>query len=248
MDYTLAEDFTLPSHGKVYNKEVNPHVKLRSMTTQEEMRRLSISDRRYKILTDIIDDCLVEKPGISTYDMCLGDYEFLLHKLRIVTYGSNYKVESTCPYCGYTNHGTINLDDVSVIEYNKEIEKYKTFELPKSKNRITLKMQTPRMLDDISVKSKELMKKSSKNQGSAFLLNLQYMIAEVDGEEPDPIELEDFLKGLPMIDTQTITQYAGKFNDSIGVKADVETHCDLCGLDYNAPFRYTNEFFRPTII
>ena len=72
--------------------KVNPNIKIRSMTTEEEMKRLGYTEQPYKMLSEIIDDCLVDKPGISTYDMCLGDYEFLLHKLRVVTYGSDYKI------------------------------------------------------------------------------------------------------------------------------------------------------------
>jgi hypothetical protein len=84
-NYSIAEEYTLPSLGKVYTQKINPLVKLRSMTTEEEMKRLSPSERQYKNLCDIIDDCIVEPIGISAYDMCIADYQFLLHKLRIVT-------------------------------------------------------------------------------------------------------------------------------------------------------------------
>ena len=80
MEYTIAEEYELPSKGKVYSKEVNPKVKLRSMTTEEEMKRLGHSPYVYKMFSELIDDCLVEKPNISTYDMCLGDYQYLFYK------------------------------------------------------------------------------------------------------------------------------------------------------------------------
>ena len=100
-NYTIAEGYTLPSKGKIYTeKMVNPHIELRSMTGREEMRRLSPSSTPLKTLADIIEDCCVEKPAIHVYDMSLGDYEFLLHKLRIVTYGEDYKVALRCPDCG----------------------------------------------------------------------------------------------------------------------------------------------------
>ena len=119
-DYTVAHDYTLPSEGKVYDKEVNPHVKLRSMTTAEEMKRLNHTDRPYKSMSEIIDDCLVDKIGISSYDMCIADYQYLLHKLRIVTYGPNYKISSTCPYCGSQNVHNIDLDSLSLVPFDEE--------------------------------------------------------------------------------------------------------------------------------
>ena len=67
-----------------------------------------------EIICEIIDECLVENPGISSYDMCLADYQFLLHKLRVVTYGKDYKLEFTCPFCGSKEEATIDLDSLEV--------------------------------------------------------------------------------------------------------------------------------------
>ena len=44
-EFTIANEYTLPSQGKVYEREINPNFKLRSMTTVEEMKRLNHSDR-----------------------------------------------------------------------------------------------------------------------------------------------------------------------------------------------------------
>ena len=52
------------------------------MTTNEEMKRLSRSQERpNKPMADVIDDCLVQGPGISAYDLCIGDYQYLMYKL-----------------------------------------------------------------------------------------------------------------------------------------------------------------------
>ena len=37
--YTIAERDTLPSHGLLYEKDINPEIKLRSMTVRDEMKR-----------------------------------------------------------------------------------------------------------------------------------------------------------------------------------------------------------------
>jgi hypothetical protein len=173
MDYTLTGNYTLPSLGKVYNVDVNPNVKIRSMTVAEEMKRLNSSDRPYKNIADIIDDCLIDKPGISAYDMCLGDFQYLLHKLRVVTYGSKYRLSSKCPHCGFENFGEIDLNDMSVSSYTEEINKYFEIELPVSKHSVRLRMQTPRILDDVTVKTNELRKKVPDYNGDpAFLFTL----------------------------------------------------------------------------
>ncbi len=248
MDYTLTGDYVLPSLGKIYDNEVNPNVKIRSMTVAEEMKRLNSSDRPYKTLADIIDDCLIDKPGISSYDMCLGDFQFLLHKLRIVTYGSSYKLSSKCPHCGYTNYGEIDLNDMSVSSYTDEVDNYFEIELPTSKNKIRLRMQTPRILDDISNRTKEMAsKRKSPSKDSAFLFNIESVIDRVDGMKLDMFKKSDFVKKLPMGDINYLLAAMDRLNRSIGLDTDLANTCDFCGLDYDSPFRITPEFFRPTV-
>ena len=245
----LIGSYTLPSLGKVYgDRKINPDITLRSMTTEDEMRRLNPSERPYKVMADIIDDCLLDKPGISAYDMCLGDYQFLLHKLRIVTYGTSYSLVSTCPYCGSQSTGTVKLDQMEVFTYTDDLNKYFELDLPRSKHHITLLMQTPRMLDDISVRAKEIRRKSPDIGGDpAFLFSVESMIDTVDGEKLDAVRKSEFVRNLPMMDTNQIVAYAQKLNEGIGLNTVLDNTCDVCGLDYKSSFRATGEFFRPTV-
>lgn len=246
-NYIIAEDYVLPSKGRVYRQKVNPNIKLRSMTTEHEMRRLSHSDRAYKNLCEIIDDCLVENPGISAYDMCLADYQFLLHRLRVVTYGSSYRIEFRCPYCKTTNLETVNLDDLQVNYLEDDISDLLEFTLPKSNKKIRICMQTPRMIDDVQVQSKERNRKSKSGSDSAFLFTLMNLIETIDGEEFDVIQKERFVRELDMMDTNYIMKKAQKLVESFGIDTKIERQCSLCGLDYTGSFRITSEFFGPGI-
>jgi hypothetical protein len=248
-NYSIAEEYTLPSLGKVYEPNVNPNVKIRSMTTQEEMKRLAPSDKAYKNLCDVIDDCLVENPGISAYDMCLADYQFLLHKLRIVTYGAAYDTISKCPHCLSSNDNTIDLSEVPVKNYdNNDFAKLTSFKLPRSGNNITIKVQTPRMVDEVNSRVKEL-KKKSKNQAAdpALLFTIAGLIDTIDGEKLDPVQREKFARELPMMDTNYIIKHAQKLVESFGLDLRLEFTCPICGLDYTSYFRVTSEFFGPSI-
>ena len=246
---TIKEDFTLPSLGKVYHEKVNPQVSLRSMTTEEEMKRLAHSERPYKVLCDVIDDCIVgEKPAISVYDMCLGDYQFLLHRLRSVTYGSEYNLEAYCPFCGSTTKVKLNLDELEVHTYTEDVEKYITFTLPKSKKIIGLKLQTPRTVDDITIKKKDLLKRNPEMEGDpGLLLTLKSLVDTVDGELLDPVRLETVIRKLPMADTNYILKCAEKLTDAIGIETDFTCTCKECGGEFMSSFRLTPEFFGPEI-
>lgn len=246
MDYTIGESYTLPSKGQVYSETVNPQIKIRSMTTQEEMKRLGHSDAPYKLLSEIIDDCLVENPGISAYDLCIGDYQYLLHRLRAVTYGADYNIQLICPICGAIHKEVLNLDELEVIEYSDDMRKYLDITLPKSKKRVELKLQTPRMLDEITQKSDKIKKQSPDMEGEpAFLFTLESLIYKVDGQVLNPIKLTQFVRSLEMADANYILRSVEKVN--IGVKQNLTHKCKDCKTEFKYTFPITGEFFGPSI-
>ena len=248
-DYTIAETFTLPSKGKVYNnKLVVPTFKLSSMTTTHEMRRLAPSELPYKNMCDVIDECMVESPGISAYDMCVGDYQFCLHKLRIVTYGPQYKMTTVCPYCGFENQEIVNLEDFPIMEYTPELDKYREFTLPVSKNKIRLKIETPRRLDEVTMQIKDFKRKHTDIESDQTLVfTISGLIDTIDGKEVNQIHLEDWIRKLPMRDTNIILQNSDRFNSAIGIDTEMLATCNMCLLNYKTRFRSTSEFFRPTL-
>lgn len=247
-NYTIAESYVLPSRGLIYDEPVKAEVKIRSMTTEEEMRRLAPSDTPYKVMCDIIEDCLLEKPGISVYDMCLGDYQFLLHKLRVVTYGPEYKMMVQCPNCGESFETKISLDDLQEIEYDEKLNELKRIFLPQSKKEVKIRFQTPRSLDDIAVRTKE-MKRKIKTLGydPGLVLTLESLIDTVDNQKLQPIALETFIRKLPMRDVNLIIQTADKLNRGVGLDSAVEVQCGSCGYNAVTTFRITPEFFGPSI-
>ena len=246
-NYTIAETYILPSLGKVYDHEVNPNVTLTSMTTQQEQKRLAITDYPYKMLCEIIDDCMVDDIGISAYDMCTGDYQFLLYKLRTVTYGPEYNMDVRCPYCGYTSKETVNLDDLPKLEYSEEFEKYRKCTLNKLGCEIELNIQTPRMLDDVINKVREYKKKFPEASDPSLMYTLKSLIKTIDGVRPDPLKVEQWIRDLPMADANIIISYAEKMNSLIGVDNELLVTCDLCALAHSARLSTSTEFFRPAL-
>lgn len=91
-DYTIMEGYELPSKGLIYDVPVNAHVDLRCLTGSDELKLLAHTTNQFKLLSDVIESCLIEKPAVHVYDMALGDYEYLLQRLRVVTYGTEYKM------------------------------------------------------------------------------------------------------------------------------------------------------------
>jgi predicted RNA-binding Zn-ribbon protein involved in translation (DUF1610 family) len=249
-DYTIMEGYELPSKGKIYHEDVNPHIELRSMTARDEMKRLSPSSTPLKTLADIIEGCCVEAPAVHVYDMSLGDYEFLLHKLRIVTYGEDYKVALRCPACGESIETIAKLGQLDVKEYDEdEIKQLQTFTLPKSNRLITLRFLTPRMAEEMEVKVKD-MKRRYKNATIDFetLVRLLTNIDLVDGEKKSETEMENIVTNLPAFDLQKILNNIDTLNQKIGLDNLLYLTCPKCGEEVTTFFRFGPEFFRPTTI
>ena len=249
-DYTIMEGYDLPSKGKIYSEHVNPHIELRSMTARDEMKRLSPSSTPLKTLADIIEGCCVEKPAIHVYDMSLGDYEFLLHKLRIVTYGEDYKVSLRCPECGEVIEAVAKLDQLEVKDFNEdELNSLRTFTLPKSNQVITLNFLSPRMVEEMEAKVKD-MKRRYKNATIDFdtLVRLLTNIDLVNGEKKSETELENIITNLPALDLQKHLNNIDKLNQQIGLDNILFLACPKCGEEVTTFFRFGPEFFRPTTI
>lgn len=246
MESSIFETFTLPSKGLVYDTPIDPTVTLRSMTTMDELLRCSPTDTPYKVMSDIIESCMKDKPKIHVYDMCLGDYQFLLHKIRIVTYGSDYKMMVTCPNCQEFVEVNADLDSLDVIEYDESYEELKQITLPVSNRLINLKYQTPRDLDTIERKNKEMKRKLKTSVDYSLLYTVISLIKKVDGQTFNSIQLEEFVKQLPMKDVNYLIAQADKLNKKVGLDTDVEVVCNQCGFKMVVPFRITSEFFGPT--
>lgn len=249
--YTISETYTLPSKGSalIYGEAIDPRFTIRAMTTEEEMKRLSPTDMPYKAMSDIIEDCLVEKGNYNVYDLHIADYEFLLHKLRIATYGPDYRVEVYCPNCGEITKTSINLDHLDVTVFDEEDEtNFGIIELPVTKKRIELNIQTPRILDNIELRIKEIKKKS---KGQAVMpelpVTLTHLIKTVDGQRMREDALDTFVRKLPMGDTTYLFHEASKFKRKVGLDATATASCGSCGYDVVTTFRITSEFFGPTL-
>lgn len=217
------------------------------MTARDEMKRLNPSTTPFKTLADIIENCMLEKPAVSVYDMALGDYEFLLHRLRVVTYNDTYKMSVTCPYCLSTFDSEMHLDQLELHEFDLDkFENLRTFNLPKSGKLITIKFQTPRILDEIALKTKEMQRKF-KNADLDFttMVTLLTGIEAVDGEHLDDIKLEAFIDKLPAMDMSKILQNISALNKSLGINNDFSLDCPKCGNEIQTFFRFGPEFLDP---
>ena len=246
-NYTIQETFTLPSKGKIYGDAVPQDITLRSMQLIDEMRMTSPSTYQYKSMCDTIENCIVGGFPIHVYDMCIGDYQFLMHKLRVVTYGNTYPFATKCTSCGTWTTQEINLDELQVLEYDESFDNLKIITLPQCGKQIELNFQTPRMLDEIERKRNERLAKDSEQLDPRLELMLKSVIAKVDGKILTYVQLDTFINKLSMKDINYIIKSADKLNGRIGIDTTIGCHCSKCRANYLSTFCFTPEFYSPSI-
>lgn len=243
----IVETFTLPSKGLVYDGvSVNPEIVLGSMKTKHEMLRLSANGTYNKIMADILDDCIESDMGISAYDLCNGDFLYLLYMLRLVTFGNEYEISGACPFCGFENYYKVNLDELPLFEFDPiEMENLKTLTLS-SGEEVKLKLQTARMVDNVEKQAQEYRRRHKDGADNpVFLYTIVSAIDTIDGEKVNEFALAEWVKELPMKDTNAIVNRIDKMNGSIGVDTTMIDKCNLCRTSFEIPFRINSTFFRP---
>lgn len=242
---TIEEEYTLPSKGLMYAKPFDPTVKLRSMTVADEMRRLSQTKTPFKQMADLIESCLLTKLPIPVYDLNMCDYTFLLHKLRITTYGSNYTLRTYCPHCESVFTSDINLEDIPVKMYDKSMKDDFTVTLPKSGKVIQLRLQTPRDCDTIALKAEEHEKETGEDISP--LLNVASHIKSIDGTPLNSILFMEEIKRWNAYDFTYLVQKIENIEKKVGLDSIIKIECPKCHNTIDTTFRYTEEFFRPHI-
>ena len=115
-------EFTLPIGYTDREGQLHRSVKMRKMTGREEA---ILADRRYqrnggKLVTELLHSCLLAvgnlpKNGSSTVSgMFSADRNFLLLKLRSITFGPELEAGYTCPSCSEVLKLVENIDELPV--------------------------------------------------------------------------------------------------------------------------------------
>ena len=119
-------------------------------------------------------------------------------------------------------------------------------DLPISGNHIKLTMQTPRMIDRINSRIREHNKRrKTTNENLTVLYTIMASLEEIDGEPVEVSTLENWIRELPLADSNAILYRIDEINSSIGVEIDSVATCGVCGSSFIAPFRVNDSFFRP---
>jgi len=228
------KDYTLPSHGKIYSLEINPNITLRGMNKNELNKFIYLNEKSYLELSKILNECLENTLSIDSLDLCLIDFEFLLFKVRTLSFGYDYKEESVCPNCHSINAYKINISGLDLIEYNeKEFDLLTNITLNKSTHTLKLKLLSIR----------ELLSFDNSNYQEL----VYHSIDSIDNKKANNDEIKEFVDSLNLLDKRILNNSINKLNSYLGIKKNYSINCGKCQKEYKGFFSYKKEFFNPKI-
>lgn len=242
---TVTEAFKLPTLGKLDG--IGPEVIMRMMTTHEEKIRTGSKTSFFKTISTIMNNCIVE-PKIDTYKLTVVDFIFLMYKLRILSYGEEYKVNlSTCPECGRSlKDPSVNLDDLVVNYIDDDFSEPFKIKLPRTGWDIECRMLRMNEFDELQEEAKKRLEQFPDYEGDPIVpLRLTRQIVTIKGEKVTRAQLEQIVNKLPAADENAISN---AFEDiKMGLDPRAKFICPHCGKTILLPITWNEEFFRPTI-
>lgn len=226
--------FQLPSRGAFYTDELDPSIKngeihVHPMTALTEIN-LKNPDLLFngKALLAVVAECI---PGIKKPLALYGrDVDALLFFLRLVTYGSEYRIEvaHSCEHA--KNHSyTVNLEDLMLQMKQLDptvVDSKRIVTLADGKKVYTRPMRFSDIIELFhrSEGKKEL---TSEDIKELAITNLMCMIDQVE-DVRDPKFIEEWVKTLTTPQINRITDAASTLNDW-GPDQVVTLKCRDCG-------------------
>lgn len=243
----IRETFTLPSNGIPYNGEVKSEVTLRAMTTMDEKIRLSGSG--LNSLASLIDACVVEPEVFDSKLLKLYDLQYLMYMLRVITYGSNYKVNAYCEHCEKFVEVNVDIDSLEVIPLKDDyVEPFEIGPLPVSGDILTCKNLSVGDLINIDKEAKRILAKFKDYVGDPeFILGFKYLILKVNGDILPDFKKQKYVEEMNAKDLRFLDLSYEKFVSGFGINTSVTAECPICGAPVEFTMPITEEFFRPDL-
>lgn len=242
----IQETYPIPGYA-VYGGEIPKDFTIRAMTTVEE--KLRLAGTGFEVIPQLIKACTVSPEDVDISELKLFDIQFLMYKLRIITYGPDYKLHLTCPHCGKEFDITLDLDELECTEIPEDFEEpFEIGPLPISGDILTCKILNIQEYLDIIKEAKRIKNKNPNYVGDPeFILNYQYQIIAINGKDDlKPFEKRQYVESMHARDLRYLdSNYVDK-TAGYGLDTAIFELCPHCEGEITFDLPVTEEFFRPT--
>ena len=229
-----VESVPLPSRGAIYppsssfcGKET---VDLRAMTAREEdilMSRAYL--KRGTVVDELIKSCMTEK-GADPRDLTMGDKNSLMVAMRITGYGSEYRVEATCPSCSKTGPQTFDLGNLEIkrlqIEPVRPRENAFSFTLPVTKKQVVFKFLTGHDQTEMAIIAERMRSITPDAPETSVTTFLDRSVIAVN-DVAEKAKISTFIKNMPAHDSRTLRKFIKSNEPNIDMTNEMT--CQSCG-------------------
>jgi hypothetical protein len=245
-----TETVPLPSKGLLYPKDhplASGFIDLKYMTAREEDILTSSNLIKQGTVLDKLLQSLIISP-VRYDDIYVGDKNAIMIAARILGYGKDYEIEVEDPFSpGTKQQLTIDLQDIKdkEIDWNLIPENENKFEftLPNSKRKITFRLLTHGIENQITQDLK--LKKLKKSDGidREFTTRLKHIITSVD-DETSRLYIDNFVDNeLFSLDSRALREYIKEVSPDIDLT--FEFLSDATGESISMEIPMGTSFFWP---
>ena len=245
-----VESVPLPSRGMIYppssaffNRDT---VDIRAMTARDED---ILTSRAYmkkgSAITELIKSCVTVK-GADPNDLVAGDRNALMVSIRITGYGSEYRVEATCPKCGVKALSTFDLGNLAIKRLEVPPiapgENEFAFDLPVTKKRVHFKILTGHDQDELSAQASKMRSLFPDAPDNGVTGYLERAIVKI-GDVADRAKISMFVKSMPAQDSRVLRKHIRNVEPGIDMTNDLS--CSSCGEVSRVDMPIGSSFFWP---
>ena len=215
----------LPSRGLAY-VECDENIMIKPFTFEQErkLRSIQTSAQGLKVINTLIEDCV---RGLDYNSMTLEDKNYILFKLREISYGNDYTIQTECQECQATNKLTVQISDVPVTYAEDGYEEPLTVTLPDSRQEV--KFITPRCKDEQYLES------------AGKLIDNLWRFALSVGQYSEKKVIKGFFEGTTVRDVAYFREALTK--DNYGMNKAMSYECANCGEVTESLIPFTDSFF-----
>lgn len=247
-----TEVLDLPSRGWFYpvdNPLSSGQIEIKYMGAHEEDILTSTNLVKKGVALDMVLRSVIVS-SINYDSLLIGDKNAIMVATRILGYGKDYQVQVECPKCETKSAQTI---DLSILEHKqldfdsipKGVNEF-PFELPVSKNKITLKFMTNQDEVEISEELKGL-KKLSATTGivGELTTRLKHLITSVNSQRDMQVIRKFVDNELIAADSFAIRRFLVDNQPDIDMNYEFTCPNPDCGHEERLRVPLTVEFFWP---
>lgn len=241
----------LPSKGLLYKNGIPAKVRIKEMRMREMMMlqtQALWNDNR--VFVEIFENCVEGLPeGFHVLDLFTADKDAIMIALRILSFGSKYKVKVRCPKktCSHEYDHYLDLEKDLDVKYLEEgqLEYPLTITGEYLKCGRTIKMNLLTFRDEI-----EIDKKADRALDEGSLVNTklkdQFNSTIIDIQDLDISFKSAFIETLTGMDASILDQVISE--PYFGVKTTYKpSACPKCGEVFTANMPLNENFFRATL-